>query len=72
MCHREGIVSSAPTRGIRGIREVSLEEVRTEMGLEGWTGIDWLETLERKGTLRSTLLGLGDKTVVTGQLRPED
>ena len=23
-----------------GIREVSLEEVRVEMGLEGWTGID--------------------------------
>lgn len=40
------------------------------MGLEGWTGIDWLEALEKRGNLELRKApGLqGQET--TGQLRP--
>lgn len=53
-----------------GIREVCLEEVRTEMGLEGWTRIDWLEALEKRGNLElQKAPGLYGQEA-TGQLRP--
>lgn len=53
------------------IRDVSLEEVKTKMGLEGWTGIDRLEALEKRRILElQKSPGLHGKEEATGQLRP--